>query len=606
MSKEPQPTYYPVYIEQFIADLKLLPEEKLLVIVNGLPNENNLPALECIHVHVKEFPNRIPQLFALVVSDMPYYPVIRHFRWISMKQIFTKFGKRTFQVLGEARTAISILSLLVEETGDQATKNNADSLLMLKDAVVKEVPNAEKVTELDSEISKELVLVEDLGKRDLATLLTEAQQRAVKAEKELKDAKINWAKHTNRLNEQAARGKNNILNETTGANKKLLDEVTANFQAELKQKNDELKSAIEQLKAAQARLVEIEELGGATPEQVATIIEDFRLEADRRVEDEISINVRPWLARLEEMEQKQKKLEEFKILTCEALRVAREESLKNDILLSWELDRERALKVLEAEVAELDNLMCRVFKPSDKLKKMHSAALKAMLDCRKQLYPDKPHGEVAKAIIAGIRKVKDGELSEVEYAVKKLAEKGVFLSSEAESLIRIVENEKQQRYDQTHHRQSVQAQMIRKLHNNETVDVLIDGYNLMFAAESLFGEKLKLSRNTSGEAVFGEEGRNKLNQILMPVVTKFPKIDIHIFYDGLVKENKNPHPRITLWQPTYQKTGKGQADAEIAFVGLKRIRKGAMPVVVTNDKEIRKYADYFLSIRIFTDFLVTL
>jgi hypothetical protein len=128
----------------------------------------------------------------------------------------------------------------------------------------------------------------------------------------------------------------------------------------------------------------------------------------------------------------------------------------------------------------------------------------------------------------------------------------------------------------------------------------------MFAAESLFGEKLKLSRNTSGEAVFGEEGRNKLNQILMPVVTKFPKIDIHIFYDGLVKENRNPHPRITLWQPTYQKTGKGQADAEIAFVGLKRIRKGAMPVVVTNDKEIRKYADYFLSIRIFTDFLVTL
>ena len=32
---------------------------------------------------------------------------------------------------------------------------------------------------------------------------------------------------------------------------------------------------------------------------------------------------------------------------------------------------------------------------------------------------------------------------------------------------------------------------------------------------------------------------------------------------------------------------KGQADAEIAHVGLKRIRKSAMAVVVTNDKVVQ-------------------
>jgi len=242
-------------------------------------------------------------------------------------------------------------------------------------------------------------------------------------------------------------------------------------------------------------------------------------------------------------------------------------------------------------------------KPSPELCRMHSQLLEAMLTCRKQLNPAKPQGEVAKVLIAGLKKVKDEDLEEAAYAVRQLAEKGVFIGQEAETLLKIVEGEKQARYDLTHFKKSVQGRMIQRLHAGEHVDILIDGYNYMFTALQHFGDKLKLNKNADGDAVFGEAGRAKLNKLLHQVVEKFPSLDIHVFYDGMVRESRTPHPRIMLWEPTYQRAGKGQADAEITHVGLKRIRKGAMAVVVTNDKVIQRYADHYLSVRVFSDFL---
>jgi len=254
-------------------------------------------------------------------------------------------------------------------------------------------------------------------------------------------------------------------------------------------------------------------------------------------------------------------------------------------------------------MTELDSIMIRIVKPSLELSKIHSELLQAMLTCRKQLNPTKPLGEVAKALIAGLKKVKDEELGDAAYAVRKLAEKGVFLGLEAETLLKIVDGEKQARYDLVHFKKSVQGRMIQRLHAGEHVDILIDGYNYMFTAIQHFGDKLKLNRNADGDAVFGEAGRAKLNTLLLPVAAKFPNLDLHVFYDGLVKENRRPHARISLWEPTYQRSGKGQADAEIAHVGLKRIRKGSMAVVVSNDKVVQRYADHYLSVRLFSDFI---
>lgn len=125
----------------------------------------------------------------------------------------------------------------------------------------------------------------------------------------------------------------------------------------------------------------------------------------------------------------------------------------------------------------------------------------------------------------------------------------------------------------------------------------------MFTANQYFGDKLKLSRNADGEAVFGEAGRAKLVKLLVPMVNKFPCLDINIFFDGLVKEERQPHPRVKMWQPTFQRAGKGQADAEIANVGLKRVRPDALAVVVSNDKVVQRYAKHFLSVRLFSDFI---
>jgi hypothetical protein len=55
------------------------------------------------------------------------------------------------------------------------------------------------------------------------------------------------------------------------------------------------------------------------------------------------------------------------------------------------------------------------------------------------------------------KKVKDEELGDAAYAVRKLAEKGVFLGLEAETLLKIVDGEKQARYDLVHFKKSVQA-----------------------------------------------------------------------------------------------------------------------------------------------------
>jgi hypothetical protein len=359
------------------------------------------------------------------------------------------------------------------------------------------------------------------------------------------------------------------------------------------------------LTIAQARLKEVEDQGGATPERVEEIRKEIQRAADQRIEDELSIAVRPWLVKMLEMEKAQEAMKTTKGLTSLALARAKQEAATLDIIVNWEQDRERGLKALEIEMTELDNLMIRIIKPTPELARMHSELLEAMLTCRKQLNPSKPQGEVAKALIAGLKKVKDEELGDAAYAVRKLAEKGVFLGLEAETLLKIVDGEKQARYDLVHFKKSVQGRMIQRLHAGENVDILNDGYNYMFTAIQHFGDKLKLNRNADGDAVFGEAGRAKLNTLLLPLAAKFPNLELHVFYDGLVKENCRPHARISLWEPTYQRSGKGQADAEIAHVGLKRIRKGSMAVVVTNDKVVQLFADHFLSARVFSDFIAT-
>ena len=518
--------------------------------------------IDALRKHLKDKPVRVPHYAALIIRELPYYRVLRHLECVDGIGYFKRHADAIMDCIGDARAYYAFAGLMHLQGGERQGKDLFQPSAG-PEAAPMAMPTEDKLAELDTKMAADLIPV-----------VSESQRAKAKAAEQA----LGSADKSARAEIEAIQLKLNAANEA----------------------HDNVKA---KLSVAEARLKEIEDEGGSTPERVEEIRKEIQREADQRIEDQLSIAVRPWLVRMLEIEKDQHHFKTSQSLSSQALAHAKAEATASDILVNWEQDRERALKALEVEMTELDNLMIRIVKPSPGLSKMHGDLLQAMLTCRKQLNPTKPLGEVAKALIAGLKKVRDEELGDAAYAVRQLAEKGVFLGLEAETLLKIVEGEKQARYDLTHFKKSVQGRMTQRLHNDEPVDILIDGYNYMFTAIQHFGDKLKLNKNADGDAVFGEAGRAKLNDLLLPVVEKFPHLEFHVYYDGLVKENRRPHARISLWEPTYQRSGKGQADAEIAHVGLKRVRKGSMGVVVSNDKTLQRFADHFLSVRLFSDFI---
>jgi hypothetical protein len=589
-------------VAQFVADVATLPEGRQRELAASLMGDGDVVPMEALRKQLSEKPGRLPHYGALCIREMPYYLILRHLETVDGVAFFKKHSEAIVTCLGPVRAYFAFAALMHLHLGERAGKEFFEPVNGPQTEPIP-MPGSDRLSELDQKMAGELIPVGSLLIRDEQKALQVAQLRATKAEQELKDAQLKWTKTQERLAVEAQRAKTKAAEQAQGSADK---SARAGVEAVQQKLNHEIKSCQElraKLAAVEARLKEIEEQGGATPERVQEIRKEIQAEADQRIEDQLSIAVRPWMVRMIEMEKAHEHLKGVQVLSSAALSKAKQEAEEADFMLNWEKDRVRGLKALEQEMMELDNLMIRIVKPSAELAKMHGDLLQAMLTCRKQLNPSKPHGEVAKALIAGLKKVKDEELGDAAYAVRQLAEKGVFLGLEAETLLKIVDGEKQARYDLTHFKKSVQGRMIQRLHAGEHVDILIDGYNYMFTAIQHFGDKLKLNRNADGDAVFGEAGRAKLNTLLLPVAAKFPNLEVHVFYDGLVKENRRPHARILLWEPTYQRSGKGQADAEIAHVGLKRVRKGSMAVVVTNDKVVQRYADHFLSVRVFSDFI---
>jgi len=589
-------------LAQLVADLGTLSADFLQHMSEGMELDQALPPVEAVKKHLTEHPARLPQFMALVIREIHYGQALELLEVVDGDAFFKKYVAEILDCLGPSRAYCCFAGLQYLKGGEPFAKafyapHDGDG------TGVDPLPAQEKIDTLVKVLSEQLIPIGSLLIREETKTTQAAQLRAVRAEKELKDARLKWAKTQERMASEAQRAKAKAAEQALGsADKTARAEVEA-VQLKLDAEIKAHEGAKAKLTIAQARLKEIEDQGGATPERVEEIRKEIQRSADQRIEDELSIAVRPWLVKMLETEKAQGHFKATQSLSSQALAHAKAQVAASDIIVNWEQDRERALKALEIEMTELDSLMIRIVKPSPELSKMHSELLQAMLTCRKQLNPTKPLGEVAKALIAGLKKVKDEELGDAAYAVRKLAEKGVFLGLEAETLLKIVDGEKQARYDLVHFKKSVQGRMIQRLHAGEHVDILIDGYNYMFTAIQHFGDKLKLNRNADGDAVFGEAGRAKLNTLLLPVAAKFPNLDLHVFYDGLVKENRRPHARISLWEPTYQRSGKGQADAEIAHVGLKRIRKGSMAVVVSNDKVVQRYADHYLSVRLFSDFI---
>lgn len=213
MTEPPPPS---AYVDQFMADLMLLPEASVAKLAEGIPEDEVILPLEKIRTHITANPARIPQLFALVVRDMPYYQVLRHFEWMERKELFRKHGTKLIAALGPARACLGFMAICVLETGDKAPFTAIPRLPAEMKIEVSQPPDMEKVAELDAELSKQLVPMESLGKGDMALALAAAEKRAVKAEKELKDAQLGWLKREKRMVADAERAKKNAAEKAQG------------------------------------------------------------------------------------------------------------------------------------------------------------------------------------------------------------------------------------------------------------------------------------------------------------------------------------------------------------------------------------------------------
>lgn len=585
-----KPTYF---VDQFILDLKSLTEDKIALVAKGLPDEDKLPALECISNYIKENNNRIPQLLALVIADMSYYAVIRHFRWVDKVLIYTKYKKSVKTLLGEVRTTLAISSLNVLSNDDGGSKNNLD-YVNLKDLHVKEAPSLEKITELDSEILKDLVCLETVDSSDMASMLRDAQDRAVKAEKKLKAAEASWVKTQDRMASDFKRGMEKATLATNELNQTKLNEEIESHNDTKSKLNDALK-----------RLTEIDEQGGATPEKVQEIREKIQAEADERVQREVSAEFAPWLDYLKKVSAEDEAYNEAVKLSRQALELVKKEALERDTLLKWQNNREKAISILEAELDEIGKLILLSVNPSEALVDMHKKALDLLTKCRTGVDVAAQHGPIMEALKVGIKKTPDESMDQVADAIMYLGINDVIAEAESEILLRVLNNEKSLRKNKNVRKLTPRMRLSKAMYEKAPVDILVDGYNFMHGSADLFSKYFKMGKKRD-KTYFSEEGKKYLAKLLSAFPGQNHQLNVHLFFDGSDIEEGTPFPGVEIHKPHIVKEGSDQADAEIIEYLFKKSRKDAVVFAITNDKAIQRVAAIPMAIDIFREYLLKL
>jgi hypothetical protein len=134
------------YADQFILDLTSLPEDKIALVAKDLPDCDKFPPLECIKNYIKAGHNRISQLLTLVIEDMPYYSVVRHYRWIDKSLIKEKYLRQMLSLLGEVRLCLAVSAIEILSVGESFSKFKLKNFNVM-DYTVKEIPSSEKIAE---------------------------------------------------------------------------------------------------------------------------------------------------------------------------------------------------------------------------------------------------------------------------------------------------------------------------------------------------------------------------------------------------------------------------------------------------------------------------
>jgi len=588
------------YADQFLFDLKKLSDDKIALVCRGLPDEDKLSQIDCITNYIKQNPNRISNLLALVIEDMPYYAVVRHFRWIDKSLIYEKYFKEIIELIGEVRLSLALSSIEILLVGESFSKFKLKNI-KIHNPAIKEIPSIEKITELDAKISSDYVSL-DVIDRNLAKLTKEAQQRAAKAENELRTEKIKWAEDQKRRNLEVQRGKQNSVEQAVDDISKELKLNIKDLEGKLEAEIQAKKEALANLKKAEKRLQEIEDSGGATPERVKEIRAEIQKEADGRLADELSEKTRPWIAKIKNVTESFEALDEATKLSRDALELAKKEAIEKDPILKWKTHSAQAIAALEAQLGQIGDLIRATVEPSPALVSMHSKLLELLTKCRERTNPSEPAGEVMKALHEGIKKVSADSIDEVTQAFLLLSSYDVLAHEEGQNLKRALESRKRLLIESGKIKSTTKTKLKAAIHKKEKVVLAVDVLNFMRRNENEFS-KFKKAKDSRGAILYKIEAFDHLVKMLTPLRNTNPKIEIHLFMDGNIIKNTQPREGITFHNPTIQTTGEGQADAEIINFLAHACPKDALVVTVTSDKVVQQTSDKHLDVGSFFSIL---
>jgi hypothetical protein len=570
--------------------------------IKGMELDQGLSPVEAVRRHLTEHPARLPQFMALLIREISYGPVLEPFEIVEGDAYFTKHAEAVLKCLGPVRTFCCIAGLHYLKNGERAAKGFYAPVEGAA-AAVDPLPEDKAVELLVKKLNDELITVGSLMLRDDTKATQLAQLRAVKAEKELKDAQLKWAKVQERMNEAAVRAKKKAAEEAAGAAGKADQARLEKVEKERDEAVAACKKAFAELKVAKDKLKEVEDCGGATPESLQAIKDSYARHAAEQVQHEVSEIVRPWLVKLIKAEAEQAELERLDKVTTELLEKTKAAVLEQDILQRWELNRERALPALGRQLEELDRLMAMVLTPSPELVRAHATLREEVMKCRQALNPSEALGGVTTAMMAGVRSAPDEALPGLVSAIEKLVDAKVIDGKEGDALRRFIAGEKSLRSDKKAVKTSTRQKLSSALHAGKPVDIFVDAYNFMHTVHQHFQKLQMESKFNKGKFSFGPEARAHLAKLVSHVYPLDEHARVLLFLDGANYEDISPFKGVKFVLPTIMRTGEGQADAELIHYLAHKARKEALVVVVSNDSQVQTAANLHLSCGEFARFL---
>jgi hypothetical protein len=589
-------------LAQLAEDLGTLSQDYLEDMIKGMELDQTLPPVEAVKKHLAEHPARLPQFMALLLREISYGIVLEPFEIVEGDGYFTKHAEAVLKCLGPVRTFCCIAGLHYLRNGERAAKGFYAPLEGAA-AATDPIPDEKAVELLAKKLNDELITVGSLLLRDETKATHLAQLRAVKAEKELKDAQLKWAKVQERMNEAAVRAKKKAAEEAAGAAGKADQARLEKVEKERDEAEAACKKAFAELKAAKDKLKEVEDCGGATPESLQAIKDSYARHAAEQVQHEVSEIVRPWLTKLIKAEAEQAELERLDKVTTELLEKTKAAVLEQDILQRWELNRERALPALGRQLEELDRLMAMVLTPSPELVRAHATLREEVMKCRQALNPSEALGGVTTAMMAGVRSAPDEALPGLVSAIEKLVDAKVIDGKEGDALRRFIAGEKSLRSDKKAVKTSTRQKLSSALHAGKPVDIFVDAYNFMHTVHQHFQKLQMESKFNKGKFSFGPDARAHLAKLVSHVYPLDEHARVLLFLDGANYEDISPFKGVKFVLPTIKRTGEGQADAEIIHYLAHKARKEALVVVVSNDSQVQTVANLHLSCGEFARFL---